>query len=460
MRLPRLTRSIFLDQFIFMQLIGVLIGLAFPHFLVWYGFNKSEVMTLDFYIVSQVAGQIVGLISFILISTVIRPHLKLLSTKMQDIADGLQQKTFQEHTNRCGDDLCQIDVVSSDEIGVSANAYNKMLDALMQAHEVERVFSQFSKVMSENLDLERLSDETLELLIQSTNIEAGAVLVTRKGNLELVASSGILDAACLTEHDVVLKAIKSSEPVRIELPTNIDLDGVLTQFKPTEVFIEPLTFKSTNLGALVAATGAKIADERTEQLVQLFSRSIGLAINNAIIHSKFQKLAAVDSLTGIYNRRFGMERLKEDFARASREQTSLSLAMVDIDHFKSVNDTYGHLVGDKAIKLIANIIRKTLREGDIVVRYGGEEFLMILHGASCSNAQNVCERIRHQVKDTFFKEGNQQIQLSISIGISAYPEQQVSDEVALIHMADQALYHAKETGRNRVVAFSNLTKAA
>lgn len=458
MRLPRLTRSIFLDQFIFMQLVGVLIGLAFPHFLVWYGFHAEEVMTVDFYIVSQIAGQMVGLISFILISMVIRPHLKLLSHKMHEIAEGLQQKTFHEQTSRCEEELCQIDVASDDEIGVSAKAYNKMLEALIQAHEVERVFNQFSKVMSENLELSRLADETLSLLIQSTNIEAGAVLVTKNGVLELGASRGILDAESLAKHDVINKAIKDGQQVRIELPKNIDLDGVLAQFKPSEVFIEPLEFKGTNLGVLIAATGAMIADERTDQLVQLFSRSIGLAINNAMIHSKFQKMAAIDSLTAIYNRRFGMDRLREDFSRAVREQSSLSLAMVDIDHFKSVNDTYGHLVGDKAIKLIATIIKKTLREGDIVVRYGGEEFLIILHGASSTNARNVCERIRHQVKDTFFKEGSQQIQLTVSIGIAAYPEQQAGDEMALIHMADQALYYAKEGGRNRVVPFQKVNE--
>lgn len=458
MQLPRLTRSIFLDQFIFMQLIGVLIGLAFPHFLVWYGFHAEEVLTIDFYIVSQVAGQMVGLISFILISMVIRPHLKLLSHKMQDIAEGLQQKTFHQQTSHCEEDLCQIEVVSNDEIGVSANAYNRMLEALMQSHEVERVFNQFSKVMSEHLELSRLADETLSLLIKSTYIEAGAVLVAKQGVLDLAATQGILDAASLIEHDEINAAVQKGRSTRITLPKNIDLDGVLTHFKPSEVFIEPIEFKGTHLGVLVAATGAKLADERTEQLIQLFGRSIGLAINNAIIHSKFQKMAAIDSLTGIYNRRFGMERLKEDFARSAREQSSMSLAMVDIDHFKSVNDNYGHLVGDKAIKLIASIIKTTLRDGDIVVRYGGEEFMMILHGASSRNACNVCQRIRHQVKDTFFKHNNQQIQLSVSIGIAAYPEQAAEDEVSLIHLADQALYKAKETGRNRVVLAATMQK--
>lgn len=457
MQLPRLTKSIFLDQFLFMQLIGVFIGLAFPHFLVWYGFHAEEVLTIDFYIVSQVAGQIVGLISFLLISMVIRPHLKLLSHKMQDIANGLQNKSFDDHTLNCEEGMCQIEVSSDDEVGISARAYNQLLDALIKSHEVERVFGRFSKIMSENLDLSKLADETLSLLIQSTNFEAGAFLVIRQGELNVIASQGILEPENLSQHDVIEKCLKDAKTKRIALPSNIELDGVLTHFRPSEIFIEPIEFKGSVLGVLVAATGAYVADDHTEQLAQLFGRSIGLAINNAMIHSKFQKLAAVDGLTGVYNRRFGMERLKEDFSRAVREQNSMTLAMVDIDHFKAINDTYGHLVGDRVIKMIAAIIKNTVREGDIVVRYGGEEFLMILHGASCQNAFNICERIRHQVKDTIFQENNQVIQVTVSVGLAAYPDQVAGDEVELIHKADQALYQAKDGGRDQVIKFGCLT---
>ena len=453
MQLPRITKSIFLDQFIFMQLIGVLMGFAFPHFLVWYGFDVSEVLTLDFYLVSLLAGQVVGLISFLLISTVIRPHLKLLSKKMEDIAQGLKMKTLSTDLTYCDDGLCHIDVESNDEIGVSAKAYNQLLDALKKAHEVERVFNEFTVVMSENLDLSRLADETVSLLLSSTQFEAAAVLVVKKGELDLIACQGITEADKLTNHDVVLKVVNNSVPVKITLPKDIDLDGVLTKFKPSEVFVEPIEFKGTILGVFVATTGSTLADSRTEQLVKLFSRSIGLAINNAIIHSKFQRLAAIDGLTSIYNRRFGMERVKEDFSRAVREQTSMSVAMVDIDHFKTVNDTYGHLVGDKAIKVIAKIIKDILRDGDIVIRYGGEEFLMVLHGATSENASNICERIRHQVMDTVINEQSQQIHLTVSIGLVSYPEQQVIDEVDLIHKADQALYFSKENGRNKVSIF-------
>jgi len=461
MQLPRLTKSIFLDQFIFMQGVGVLIGLAFPYFLVWYGFPSELVLHANFFIVSQIAGQIVGLISFLLISMVIRPHLKLLSHKMQDIAEELHNKKADGYGAQCEEDLgaCQISVVSSDEIGVSAKAYNEMLGALIQAHKIESVFNQFSKIMSENLETDVLASETIKLLIDSTHIDGAAIFMLSSGELALKGGQGMVDAEQLALHPAVLKTIKEGQETYIKVPQHIELDGVLTQFKPAEVFIEPIEFKGAQLGILIAGTGAMLADDNTKQLLHLFTRSIGLALNNTSIHSKFQKLAAIDSLTNIYNRRFGMDRLREDFSRAEREKSVLSLAMVDIDHFKNINDTYGHLVGDQAIVMVTKLIRKALREGDIVMRYGGEEFLIIMHGASYKDAFNVCERIRHLVMETVIYEDEQEIKLTISIGLVSYPTDMAENEIVLIDQSDQALYHAKQGGRNQVVTFSNMIKS-
>ena len=457
MHIPRLTKSIFLDQLIYMQLVGVFIGLAFPHFLVFYGFPAEDVLTWHFYIVTQIAGQIVGLISFLMISMVIRPHLKELSHKMQDIALGLHEKDFLDYSAKCNEHICKMDVVSNDEIGVSAHAYNELLNALLLAHENEKVFNQFSMVMSENLEVQTLSEDVIELLISATNIEAATLLMFKNGEVNVEASQGIVHAEELKAHPVVMESVQKGKSQYINLPKHIQMDGVLTKFTPSEVFIEPIDFKGTHLGVLVAATGSKVADERTISTLNLFCRSMGLALNNALIHSKFQRLAAYDGLTNVYNRRFGMARLKEDFGRALRENTVLSVVMVDIDHFKKINDNYGHLVGDKAIILISSILKNILRDGDIVVRYGGEEFLMILQAANSSDAAAVCERIRHQVQDSVFQEGDQRIPLTISIGVSAYPETQVTDEVQLIDKADQALYQAKQTGRNKVVQYGQMS---
>lgn len=457
MKLPRLTKSIFWDQFLFMQFVGVLIGLAFPHFLAWYGFPANKVLTLEFNIISQIAGQVVGLVSFLLISTVIRPHLKLLSQKMEVIAEGLKNKDFLQEETTCNEEFCGIEVESNDEIGTTAKAYNEMLHALLQAHEVEVVYNKFTKIMSENMELKSLSDDAMQLLIDSTNIEAAAVMVVKNAEINLVSSIGISNVGQLHKHDLIKKAVDSQKPFHITLPKNIELDGVLAKFRPTEIFVEPLEYKGVVSGVLVAATGGLPADDRTIQLVKLFSRSIGLAINNALIHERFQKLAAFDSLTNVYNRRFGMDRLRESFSQAVREHASLSVAMLDIDHFKNINDTYGHLVGDKVIVMVSSTVKEVLREGDVVIRYGGEEFLVVMHGASSEDAIKICERIRHRVKDSGVSDGIQKFHVTVSCGIASYPEVNMDSEIDLISKADQALYLAKESGRDRSVVFKQKT---
>ena len=125
--------------------------------------------------------------------------------------------------------------------------------------------------------------------------------------------------------------------------------------------------------------------------------------------------------------------------------------MFDIDHFKSVNDTYGHLVGDRVLSRIAKLGRPVLRHGDVVMRYGGEEFVAILPAASKEDVRGVGERLRRVVEEAAIKDGEQLIQVTISIGGTSYPELDVKEEQELLKHADQALYSAKESGRNRVI---------
>jgi two-component system cell cycle response regulator len=125
--------------------------------------------------------------------------------------------------------------------------------------------------------------------------------------------------------------------------------------------------------------------------------------------------------------------------------------MFDIDHFKRVNDTYGHLVGDRVIKQIAQIVRSVAREGDVSMRYGGEEFLMVLPGASVDDAAKVAERLRRAVEASHIVAGAKSIGVTVSVGVVSFPGCPASDETDCVRMADEALYAAKAGGRNRVI---------
>jgi diguanylate cyclase (GGDEF)-like protein len=176
-----------------------------------------------------------------------------------------------------------------------------------------------------------------------------------------------------------------------------------------------------------------------------------MALSNAMKHGDLQRIAALDPLTNCYNRRFGLMRLREEFTRAERSGLPLGVIMFDIDHFKAVNDSHGHLIGDRVLANVAKEAKQHLREGDVLVRYGGEEFLCILPGASSEGAAEVCERIRHAVEEMTVRDRGHTISCTVSLGFGSFPGTPADDETALIQVADAALYQAKNDGRNRTV---------
>jgi two-component system cell cycle response regulator len=213
--------------------------------------------------------------------------------------------------------------------------------------------------------------------------------------------------------------------------------------------VYPVTYKNQPLGVVVLATPSAFSSDQTS-LIDLFFQGLGLALNNAIAHDRLQHLAALDPLTGIYNRRFGLGRLHEEFGRAVRMSAPLGVLMLDIDHFKAVNDTYGHLIGDRVLKSVSAIVRSSLREGDVLLRYGGEELLAVMPAASSVDLRDTAERLRQAVEDSSVADGEKTVRVTLSAGGAAYPAHAVDREDGLIQLADEALYRAKEGGRNCV----------
>lgn len=157
-----------------------------------------------------------------------------------------------------------------------------------------------------------------------------------------------------------------------------------------------------------------------------------------------------DGLTRTYNKKFFLDRFETEFAYAKRHRTMLSLVMFDVDHFKRVNDTYGHLAGDAVLVKLAGIAQSMVRTEDVLARYGGEEFAVICRGTPLLNASVLGERLRAAVEATVFDFGGQRLPVTISAGVAALPESPVQTTQELIGKADEALYEAKKSGRNRV----------
>lgn len=163
--------------------------------------------------------------------------------------------------------------------------------------------------------------------------------------------------------------------------------------------------------------------------------------------------SVTDPLTGLRNRRYLDRFLETEVARANRYDAVFSVAMVDLDHFKIYNDTHGHPAGDRILQAVAETLTAEVRDADVVVRYGGEEFTVVMPDSANEQARDVCERIRQRIEEQSFA-GEEVVPggLTVSLGLASFPEHAKSAD-ELIQAADRALYEAKEAGRNRVVAF-------
>jgi diguanylate cyclase (GGDEF)-like protein len=166
-------------------------------------------------------------------------------------------------------------------------------------------------------------------------------------------------------------------------------------------------------------------------------------------------MAQTDSLTGLDNRRYLEERLEEMFGHSRRLKEPLGVVLCDLDRFKSVNDTFGHQAGDAVLKQLAQILKQEAREIDRVGRYGGEEFMLLLPGTVLDAAVTFAERVRKAVEAHTFTFDGGTLQRTMSCGVAAWPHPRIEDCDALVKAADDALYVAKETGRNRVIRFDS-----
>ena len=170
-------------------------------------------------------------------------------------------------------------------------------------------------------------------------------------------------------------------------------------------------------------------------------------------------LSIRDELTGLYSHRFLQEKMAEEFARATRYRYPLSCLMIDIDDFRKINDSYGHLVGDRVLHGLGQFFTSFLRQADTVARYGGEEFVVLLPHIAYEGANLLADRLRKRIMDeSFAGESGLALKISVSIGVSSYPEDPVDRKDTLLFYADKALFRAKSLGRNRIYLYQNMVK--
>lgn len=264
--------------------------------------------------------------------------------------------------------------------------------------------------------------------------------------LPIVESSGVLAQTVLKKEP--LKIINGKPRTKIAPD-----DPVITYFKMEQFVTVPLLAKDRVVGVMLVDnfySKNPITEDEIWKLT-MFANQAGLAIENSQEFEKMLILSNTDRLTGLWNYGYFQHQLNEEIKRSFRFDRPLSLLMIDIDFFKVLNDTLGHLAGDKVLQQLSIILKNTCREIDFVARYGGEEFAIIFPETSKEKAYFSAERIRKATEETPFFYSPEEVakKITISIGVASYP-QDTSDKNTLILCADKALYAAKKTGRNRV----------
>lgn len=253
----------------------------------------------------------------------------------------------------------------------------------------------------------------------------------------------------LTAFGTIGVAPKAAEEILARIPELVS--------EAASAFERELPSQET-LDGLVQQANRRLVDmNRTyerllRQLEQLVADNDQLTAQLRRANEELSSLAATDALTGLANRRSFEDAMKRDLSRAQRTGTPLSVLIIDVDHFKSVNDTYGHQIGDFVLKRIADVLRATLRTGDLPARWGGEEFVALLPGSPIDGAKIAAERIRTMLEQTLMATQGKQFKVTASLGVAAFGGSASPEAGAeLIAKADAALYEAKRTGRNKVV---------
>jgi len=225
------------------------------------------------------------------------------------------------------------------------------------------------------------------------------------------------------------------------------------------LLVVPLIVKDEVTGTFtVAATRAGAFPSDRREMLGVIANQVAISMQNARMYEVLEEQATTDGLTGLVNHRTFQERFTTMLGRAERHELAVSLLLTDIDHFKKINDSYGHPTGDEVLRKVAAILKASARKIDIVARYGGEEFALVLEGTDRAGARQLAERIRQEVEQQSFPSSKGTFGATLSIGVASYPDD-AREKPEIIARADQSLYAAKHGGRNRTVCFSDIDRA-
>lgn len=319
-----------------------------------------------------------------------------------------------------------------------------------------------TRALGEIHNLEEVLDEILNITRRVLGYPACSVLLLNakedrlllKARMEGSAKKIFRDPPPVVELEGIIGQVaKSGRPERV-FDTELDPRYVPGLRGARSQMVVPMNARGLVIGVLSAESrqvGAFM--DKDQKIFSILANSAAMSLENAVMHRKMEEMSIVDPLTGVYNYRYFQAKLLDELKRSRRYRQPVSLIMIDLDYFKRTNDRFGHQAGNVVLTGVVEVIQKCIRDTDVLVRYGGEEFAVILPQTDKRDAYIIGERIRSMVSETVFGGFGEfaEMRVTVSVGITTFPENGKAEH-EIVRVADQALYRAKGSGRNLVCA--------
>ncbi|MFQ5839506.1 MAG: diguanylate cyclase [Candidatus Methylomirabilales bacterium] len=362
---------------------------------------------------------------------------------------------------------------------VDAVELRTRVEAHLRAKEAVETLERERRDLASVLEIARAVSSTLcaneifQIIVTQTAKIVGAVrcslvLIDENGQTAYVLASH--DDPTVTSLEIQLakypeicEAIARCQPVVIndvcQDPLVREMRDQLLPLGFESILVIPIIIRDSVVGTIIlrSTRRGKAFGDHELRLCEIIAEIAANALRNAHLFENMhlnalslERLTLVDDLTQCYNRRFLTARLEEEFQRAARYRSQLSLIMMDIDGFKKVNDVCGHRVGDALLRALANMTRQAVRKSDLICRYGGEEFTLLLPLTPADGAHAEAERLWETIRSHRFPLPEELLPVTISLGVASFPQEEVSEGLALLERADRALYRAKQQGKDRV----------
>jgi diguanylate cyclase (GGDEF)-like protein len=411
------------------------------------GGSRTGLFLLILLAAAAVAGLLVTLVA------------RSISQPYTDIADAAERVAS-------GDLDADITPATDREAGRLGSAFNQMTGELRRSmaalersrEDLRDSLERIGDTLTSTHDLDGLLQVVLETAVVTLQGKAGVVLHLSADRLQLVGEHGLHEAglpapAAVSPGTGVLgRVVSSGDGVRGRIGSGPpELVPVATEPGRGDVLAVPIRSMGNVIGviALYDRLDGRPFDAADEDALRTLAGQASIAVDNVHLHHEAQRLSTTDPLTGLWNFRYLSMSLAREIERSTRFDRPLAVLMLDLDHFKLVNDVHGHARGDSVLRELAHRVQEQIREVDTFARYGGEEFVVVLPETTVEGAAQLAERICHAVRrEPFLSEGEPPLDITVSVGGAAFPEQG-STPATLMRSADRALYVAKGEGRDR-----------